>query len=63
MNGIENVGRQIKKKPGIDPVIKDFRSFLEAEKVSPNTIKNYLSDIKQFITWLESNQPVNQSIN
>lgn len=63
MNGIENVGGLAKKKPSIDPVIKDFRTFLEAEKVSPNTIKNYLSDIKQFITWLESNQPINQPTN
>jgi len=27
---------------------------LEAEKVSKNTIKNYLSDIKHFINWLET---------
>lgn len=40
---------------GIHPVIKDFESFLEAEKVSKNTIKNYLSDIRQFISWLENN--------
>jgi len=55
MNGIENVGTSQKKKPAIEPVIANFRSYLEAEKVSPNTIKNYLSDIKQFMNWLETN--------
>jgi site-specific recombinase XerD len=55
MNGIENVGTGQKKKPAIDPVMTNFRSYLEAEKVSPNTIKNYLSDIKQFMNWLETN--------
>jgi site-specific recombinase XerD len=55
MNGIENINLDQKKKPAIEPVIINFRSYLEAEKVSPNTIKNYLSDIKQFMTWLETN--------
>ena len=36
-------------------VIRDFEKHLEEEKVSKNTIKNYLSDIRQFISWLEIN--------
>lgn len=32
-------------------VVEKFKKYLEAEKISPNTIKNYLSDINQFITW------------
>jgi len=56
MNGIENIGTGHRKKATIDPVIANFRSYLEGQKVSPNTIKNYLSDIKQFMTWLETNQ-------
>lgn len=63
MNGVENIGFGSKKKPVVTPVVEDFKAFLEAEKVSPNTIKNYLSDIKQFMSWLESNQPINQSAN
>ncbi len=58
MDGIENINVNQKKKPGVDPVIADFRSYLEAEKVSPNTIKNYLSDIKQFMAWLETNHEI-----
>jgi site-specific recombinase XerD len=55
MLGVENIGFGIKKRPVTTPVVEDFKAFLEAEKVSPNTVKNYLSDIKQFMTWLETN--------
>ena len=60
--GIENVSSKPIKKPSVNPVFNDFRSFLEAEKVSPNTIKNYLSDIRHFLTWLDSNQQTNKLI-
>ena len=30
-----------------------FKNHLQSEKVSHNTIKNYLSDIRQFVSWLE----------
>jgi site-specific recombinase XerD len=63
MNGIEKMGGVVKKRTDIDPVVNDFKNFLEAEKVSSNTIKNYMSDIKQFMSWLESNQKSNQSTN
>ena len=52
--GIENISSNFNKKPGISPVFNDFRSFLENEKVSPNTIKNYLSDIRHFLAWLDN---------
>lgn len=63
MGGIENTLLRAKKIQGSDPVVEDFKHFLEAEKVSPNTIKNYISDIKQFMTWLENNQEVKASTN
>jgi site-specific recombinase XerD len=44
-----------KNNLGSHPLIDDFEGFLEAEKVSRNTIKNYLSDIRQFMIWLENN--------
>ena len=31
-----------------------FQKSLEEEKVSPLTIKNYLSDLRHFLTWLEA---------
>ncbi len=59
MTGIENLipAREIKVlKLSNHPSIDEFKSYLEAEKISSNTIKNYLSDIKQFMAWLEVNQ-------
>lgn len=52
--GIENISSNLGKKPTTDPIFDDYRSFLESKKVSPNTIKNYLSDIRHFLTWLEN---------
>lgn len=59
MEGVENIlagGGSARKKPQENSAINEFKAFLEAEKISPNTIKNYLSDIKQFMSWLEDNR-------
>lgn len=63
MSGVENISFAQKSGISQNSVVNDFRSYLEAEKVSSNTIKNYLSDVRQFLTWLENNQPVDQSLN
>lgn len=55
MNGIENISQGKPKRTTTIPMIEDFRQYLEAEKVAPNTIKNYLSDIRQFLLWFEQN--------
>jgi len=34
-------------------ILTEFRKHLEAEKVSQITIKNYLSDLRHFLSWLE----------
>lgn len=34
-------------------VLGEFQKQLEKEKVSPSTIKNYLSDLRHFLSWLE----------
>lgn len=48
-------------KTPIDPwFIQDFKNFLSSEQASKLTIKNYLIDVKQFLSWLEtvtSNEP------
>jgi site-specific recombinase XerD len=61
--GIENVTTNSAGKPTISPVFNDFKAHLEQEKVSPNTIKNYLSDIRHFLLWLESSRQTNQPAN
>lgn len=51
--GVQNLSSAKAKRIPVSPLVSDFRSYLESEKVSPNTIKNYLSDIRQFLLWLE----------
>jgi len=36
-------------------LLDDFRNYLEKEKTSSLTIKNYLSDLRHFLAWLEGN--------
>lgn len=59
MQGIENLteAKEIKEiKISDHPSMAEFRSYLESERISANTIKNYLSDIRQFMVWVESRQ-------
>ena len=64
MKGVENVSEAKKQISAVNPIIDDFRSYLESQKVSKNTIKNYVSDIHQFLRWAESsNQSANQPVN
>jgi len=58
MQGVENIseGKSFKKVPA--EVLQAFQAYLEAEKVSKNTVKNYVSDVRHFLAWLESNQEI-----
>jgi site-specific recombinase XerD len=55
MKDIENISLGRKQKVGVGPIVEDFRSYLEDQKVSKSTVKNYVSDINQFLTWIETN--------
>lgn len=63
MTEVENISESNKRKVKATPVIEGFRSYLVAEKISKNTIKNYLSDINQFMSWVEANQQINNTTN
>jgi len=52
---VENIGSVQKNQPLLASLVDDFSSHLESENVSKNTIKNYQSDIRQFLSWLEKN--------
>jgi len=56
MSDISNVK---KDKIGFiqDHLVKDFSKFLESQKVSQNTSKNYIADINQFIFWINNQKP------
>lgn len=59
MDGIENITTTPKVDANLEhPMLSEFRNHLEAQNVSKNTMKNYLSDIRQFLVWIETNQTV-----
>jgi site-specific recombinase XerD len=41
------------------PLLEKFEKHLKEENISHNTIKNYLSDIKHFISWLDKQNQLN----
>lgn len=53
---LENISSSKVVKHDSTPLISEFGTYLEAKKISKNTIKNYLSDTRQFLSWLESKQ-------
>jgi len=53
MDKIQNVKKQDSNILQ-DHLTKEFSKFLESQKVSHSTSKNYISDIKQFISWINS---------
>ena len=63
MEGVENLSMGGNKRTSVGPIVEDYRSYLEAEKVSKNTVKNYVSDIRQFLAWVESANKQQSSIN
>jgi site-specific recombinase XerD len=44
------------------PLLAQFEKHLKEENISHNTIKNYLSDIKHFISWLDKQNQVNMKL-
>lgn len=56
MQGVSNVSLIKKPKSLHHEVVSEFESHLASQKISVSTIKNYLSDIKHFLNWLEKNQ-------
>lgn len=63
MDGIENISLGKNDRVLPDSVLQSFQAYLETEKVSKNTVKNYVSDVRHFLSWLESNQVINQPVN
>jgi len=46
---------RISAAPAEEKILEEFRLSLEKEKITPLTIKNYLSDLRHFLGWLEGN--------
>lgn len=60
MEGVSNIGTEPKQELS-HPTLIHFQKHLESQKVSKNTIKNYVSDVKHFLDWLKTNQKHAQS--
>ena len=43
------------KKSDFNKLLTEYKSHLLASNVSKNTIKNYLSDTRHFLSWLDNN--------
>lgn len=55
MDGVTNSGiKKVAKNTTKDDLASDFNKYLQTQEISHTTIKNYLSDIKHFMTWLEN---------
>jgi len=52
-DGLNNLANIHNKQIQTSPLIEGFQKYLEAEKVSKNTVKNYLADVRHFLLWLE----------
>lgn len=53
MKGISNIAGSTPQTASVHPLLSQFQKELETEKVSKNTVRNYLSDVRHFINWLE----------
>lgn len=53
MGNLENIGTS-PKKVVFNPLLGEFEKHLKQNKASSNTIKNYLSDVRHFLTWLNN---------
>lgn len=56
MDNLKNVSLSNNIKSPNQTLIVEFQRHLEGQSVSKNTIKNYLSDIRQFLFWLEQKE-------
>lgn len=54
MKGLENITHEVVRTVSKSNLLSDFEHHLEAKKVSKSTIKNYVSDIRQFLTWMDN---------
>ena len=52
MEGITNIS--LVSHTDTYPLLPQFEKYLNKEKASNNTIRNYVNDVKQFFAWMEN---------
>lgn len=53
---VVNTPRQDSSQNLIEGILGNFRKYLEKKQASQITIKNYLSDLRDFLSWVEANK-------
>lgn len=55
-NPLKKFKKQLHRAPQLtlDSLLQQYQSYLEKHKVAQVTIKNYLNDLKQYFTWLNT---------
>jgi site-specific recombinase XerD len=51
---INNIQHTTNNKGNQGKILEEFKDYLEAQKTSSNTIKNYLADIREFLNFVAS---------
>lgn len=51
---LENLKEEKKDQISFESILSDFKKHLEEQKLSKSTLKNYVSDVRAFNNWLES---------
>lgn len=46
--------QSIKKITNQELIIAEFKKYLHNQKASPNTIRNYLADVKDYLQWINA---------
>lgn len=49
---VSNIRKDKSQEEWMEEILEDFKRHLEKEGVSKTTLKNYLSDTRQFLVWL-----------
>jgi site-specific recombinase XerD len=47
-------------QPNLNQIVTEFSKYLASHQASDSTIKNYINDLNQYISWLNTN-PANES--
>lgn len=50
---VENIQKTTTAEQKLEKMLDEFKKHLEEQGVSKSTLKNYLSDVNQFFTWIQ----------
>ena len=54
---LKNISHPKSEIQNLDSMISTFQTHLQARHTALSTIRNYINDLKQYITWVETQTP------